>query len=320
LDASASVNCENNFRRRPLHYATLRGDHRLVGLLLNRSAQANAPDLDPEHNFQSKEQPGPHRTALHYAAQLGNVLSMKLLLDGKSDPNCKDANLSTPLALCLQLREVGVEVEAGGSARIQGVQSRPAWNGRLGSLVGPVVEGAADTPPRWPVLVEGEEANDAVLLKVANLRHVPDEILDLLLTAKADVNLSSGREMQLPLHEAARTGDSVLATKCLAAGAEVNKSDVKNGFTALHMAARTKHHEISKLLVQARADVSLTSEAGKTAADLARVNGCPATLLATYGVEGEDAKAEAGSTTTGAGQKQTLESLTPEQRAQLFLD
>lgn len=323
LQAGAAVNCQNGELRCPLHEAALRGQHRLVQLLLERKAEANLKDCNPDHDPRYKSNSDEdntleHRTPLHYAAQLCNVACMRLLLEqGAADPNSRDANLETPLYACLHLREPETELEAGGGVKVQGLQNRPAWNDRFASLIGPRLAREDGGEPRWPVLIEGE-AGDGVLLKEANLRHVTDEALDLLLAARADVNVGSRSrgETRTVLHEAARTGDAALAAKLLAAGADVDRQDEKLGLTALHVAARGKHHEVARLIVQARADVSQTSSGGKTAAELAQVNGCPEALLALY--RGEDAPEAAAGAKASA--PQTLESLTPEQRALLFLD
>jgi len=241
---------------------------------------------------------------------------MKLLLEHKADPNNRDSQRETPLHRSLLLRD-SAQLEPGGGVRLQGLQNRPEWNGRFGTLVGPKIAKQGGEL-RWPVLIEGQ-ASDPILLKEANLLLVADETVDLLLGARADVNLGSNThgESRTILHEAARTGDAALATRCLEVRADVNRQDKKLGLAALHMAARGKHHEVARLLVKAKADVDQKSGGGKTAYELAQVNGCPAAQLAAY--RGEDSPAGAEEPAQ-AGRKQTLQDLTPEQRALLFID
>jgi len=319
LRAGANPDVFNYNRRTCLHSAVLQGQHQLVELLLQRKACANTKDVDPDHDprFKStsyEETPTEHRTPLHYAAELGSMVCLKLLLEqGRVDVNSRDSKQETPLLLSLGLRERGAQLDVGHGARVDGVQSRPQWNGRFGSLVGSQAKG------RWPVLVEGEA--EPILLKEANLKPVSDETFDLLTSAGADVNafsLNRGDSRTI-LHEAARTGDLALAKRCLEALADLNHQDKKLGLSALHMAARGKHHEMARLLIEGRADVNQTSGTGKTARELASVNGCPEDQLASYGGE-ETPKAMEVEKKDLPARPQTLQDLTPEQRAQLCID
>mmetsp|Transcript_86211 Transcript_86211/g.257357 ORF Transcript_86211/g.257357 Transcript_86211/m.257357 type:complete len:540 (-) Transcript_86211:144-1763(-) len=327
LGAGSSVNLANYNQQTALHLASLRGHHHILQLLLEQRASANCKDVDPDHDprFRStsfEERPGEHRTPLHYASQLGNVVSMGMLLGrGSADPNSRDSRMETPLHLCLQLREPGAPLEVGRGVRLEGLRDRPAWNGRFGSLIGPQLAKQGSSEFRWPVLLDSEAAGDAILLKEANLRPVPDAALDLLLAARADVNLGSFThgESRTVLHEAARTGDLALASRCLEARADVNRQDAKLGLAALHMAARGKHHEVARLLVQSNADVDQVSGGGKKAHELARVNGCPEFQLPIYRGE-EGVSRAADEEPREAARPQGLDELTPEQRALLFID
>jgi len=145
-------------------------------------------------------------------------------------------------------------------------------------------------------------------------------MVDMILAARADVNLGNQviGETRTALHEAARFGDASLLQKVLEARAAVDQQDTKLGFSALHLAARSRNHECMVLLVQARADLKQVTSGGKTAAELAETNGATAATLAL--LRGEEADPEDAAPSTAAQEAQTLESLTPEQRAALFLD
>jgi len=296
--------------------AVVKGDHELVKVLLAARADPNTQDMDADRDprFSSKdfkEEDLNHRAPLHYASERGNVLIARSLLQARANANVQDGQRCTALHLCLSLRSPDTEVEAGYGVRVSGLQSKAELNGRLASIIG-------DTNgERWPVLLEDNP--EPVLLKTANLQPLALEMAELLLEAKSDVNLGNRNfgESRGVLHEVAMQGDEALVAAVLAARAEVNKQDAKGGLSALHLAARGKHGPVIRLLLEARADASLATTAGKTAAELAEKNGAAADVLAL--LRG-GAPGAAGSAGGGDDRPQTLDSLTPEQRAMLFID
>jgi len=180
---------------------------------------------------------------------------MSALLEGRANPNATDTKKETPLHLSMALRESDLDVEVGCGVKIINLEKKPQWNGRFGGVMDARVVKGGGTEVRWPVQVDGEDSA-CVLLKEQNLQRLPNETLQLLLEARADVNLGNvliGPERTL-LHEAARLGDTVLAEHLLCAQACVDKADKKMGLSALHLAARGKHHGIVRLLLEARAD------------------------------------------------------------------
>merc|ERR1711935_590919 len=110
-----------------------------------------------------------------------------------------------------------------------------------------------------------EAAKEGVLLKEDNLRGTSEEMVDLLLGARADVNLGNHvmGDTRTCLHEAARFGETALLQKMVSARADLNRKDIKLGMTALHLAARSKNHDIIRILVEARADVLIATTGGK---------------------------------------------------------
>merc|ERR1719356_1263347 len=83
-----------------------------------------------------------------------------------------------------------------------------------------------------------------------------------------------------PLLDAAHKGKHVIAGKLLASKADVNKVG-KQDMTALHLAARRGDPKMVKILLDARADVTLESKCG-TALHLARKHGS-AEILQLFG-------------------------------------
>mmetsp|Transcript_36067 Transcript_36067/g.57671 ORF Transcript_36067/g.57671 Transcript_36067/m.57671 type:complete len:535 (-) Transcript_36067:57-1661(-) len=326
IQAKAAVNTQNNKQQSPLHAAMC--DPRLLRILLAAKADVNIQDADTDHDprFSSQtfqEDPYVHRAALHHVAELCNVWSARLLLENAADPNIKDSKHETPLHLCFAaLRNEEMTIEAGSGVRIDGLQKRPEWNKRVGCVLLP----AEPSSGRWPVLVDLEEGEmaEGVLLKEDNLQHLGVEMIDLLLEAKADVNASShvGGESHTLLHDVAKTGDIVLMQKFLAARADINRQDAKMGMSALHLAARSKHHDACRLLVESRADIKQVTSNGKSAAELAKTNRASAATVALLS-ESDESKAsgiDGYVSPTSATVPQTLENLTAEQRAMLFLD
>jgi len=329
LISRASALAENKQQKSPLHVAVLSGCLHSVSLLIKARANVDAQDreMDLASRYKSttfKEDPHSHRSPLHYAAELGNVLMAKHLLDAKAQPNRKDSKLMTPLHLCIAARKnEQAKLERGSGVRTCGVLEKPEWNGQLGSIMGDRLPGAAETADdspgeggRWPVML-AEVAEEGVLLEEDNLARTSDEMVDLLIVARADVNL--GNQVmgvtRTCLHQAARLGDTVLLHKIVSAKADLNHADTKLGMTALHLAARSNHHDVIRILVEADADLRMATSRGRTAAELAETNGAsPATLALLRGFE------VPASCTKEIEEKQTLENLSAEQRALLFLD
>jgi ankyrin repeat protein len=277
--------------------------------------------MDSDPRFESKtfkSNPYANFAPLHYAAERGNVLVARLLLEAKADVNLKATKEETPLHVCISgVKGDDAKCECGSGVRVHNLQKKPEWNGRLGSLFGEkAASGGAGYPEvqtRWPVLLE--DASEGVLLKEDNLELLADDMVDLLLDAGADVNVGNQvtGETRTSLHEAVRIRDTSLLQKVIAAKADLDSKDSASGLTALHLAARSKQHEAISILVQAKADLSQETSNGKTAAQLAETNGAGAATVAI--LRGEDAAAEKPSE-----KPQTLESLTAEQRAMLFID
>lgn len=326
LEARSDVNFDTNARRTPLHLATLGGDARTVKLLLNAEANVNLQDADMDHDprYTTKEQetPDQHRMPLHYAAAQSNCSLVKLLLEAKASVNAVDSQQMTSLHLCLAASEES-DMEVACGVRVDGLQSRAEWNGRLGSIIGPSVPSTERSVLRWPVLIEGNQ--EGVMMKAENLSRVHLETADSLLEARADVNLGNlqwgdGRTF---LHEAAHMGDLEMSKRALRAGADIDRKD-KMGFTPLHLAVRARKSEVIRLLVESKADLQQQTAQQKTSAELGAINGLNAELVSL--LRGEEPKkkdedsTEDESSPAAAQRPQTLKGMTAEQRAMLFID
>lgn len=293
-------------------------------MLLDSKADVSAQDYDPDYDprFTSKsfeERPYEHRTALHYAAQLGSVLAARLLLEeGAADPNGCDSRRQTPLHLCLELHGSDAELEVGSGVRTKDLSKRPDLNEKLGTLIGP--RATDGTTARWPVCIDGL-SSDGVLLKDENLVSLKDEMLELLLEKRSDVNASSLEmgEGRTALHQAAQSGDAALVKRLISARASVNQQDQKLGLSALHLAARGKHEDVVRSLVEGGAELDQKTATGKTALQLAQTNGANPSLLALLSHSEQESPLKA-QTDLPAVKTGGLASLTAEQRAMLFID
>lgn len=100
-----------------------------------------------------------------------------------------------------------------------------------------------------------------------------EDVVRLLLMHHADPNISSQNGYNsYPLHAALNNNNSNISKMLIEAGAEVNVS--QNGrITPLHLAAQHGNIELIILLLEQGADVSITTELGANASDLAAEKG-----------------------------------------------
>lgn len=136
-----------------------------------------------------------------------------------------------------------------------------------------------------------------------------DQFVDILLWSKANVDLGnlSSNMKNSPLMDAAHEGQCDVALKLILARADINKKG-KQDMSALHLAARRGRVKMVQILMEARGDVSQTSDLG-TAFDLAKKNG-GIPLLKLFGVQ----------PTAITGSVASMKDLDTMQREALFLD
>lgn len=98
-------------------------------------------------------------------------------------------------------------------------------------------------------------------------------ILNLLLAAGANVNVSEPYEHNTPLHYAAKNGNEWAVRLLLAYGANVENCDVF-GHTALHFAATSGNEAVVRMLLEKGADISVFSvEEDETPRNYAKARG-----------------------------------------------
>jgi len=216
-------------------------------------------------------------TPLMYAASVGSLDAMKLLVGAKADVNAKNVFDATPLIFAAtDLSKVRFLVENKADVKARSKQGRTAllvaagYNGGS-EIVKYLLEKGADVKAR-----DGGGA-DALLLAA----DADDTATALLLINKgADVNSTdmsaNGPGAATPLFDAAANGNVTLIKALVAKHADVNfvsiaeSSRVKNGpialglLTPLHVAVISRNPDAVKLLLDAGAKVNVQDVRGMT--------------------------------------------------------
>lgn len=203
---------------------------------------------------------------LMYAAALGSIDSMRLLLDAGADPNFANDFAATPVMWC-----------AGDAAKVRLLLSRGARVdarsklGRTPLLIAAAYDGATEAAG---LLIEKgadvnarDEGGISVLEQAASSNHI--ELVRLLLSKGVNVNTADGGGVT-PLVAAAWSGDrnAPMVKLLIAHGAAVNVKTgdtfevVKNGpiqlghLTPLQVACGMANYEAVEALVKAGADIN----------------------------------------------------------------
>ncbi|MCX5640559.1 MAG: ankyrin repeat domain-containing protein [Planctomycetota bacterium] len=168
------------------------------------------------------------RTALHFAAESGNMDIVKMLLDAKANPNAQDRTGKTPVTVAAERGKTDVLtalLAAGGDANARDqVQGSPLlWASGLGTT----------------------------------------ETVVILLKANANPNIQDVNGMT-PLMWAAGVGKPETVTVLLAKGADGKAIDRLTGESALMRALRTGKTETVKILLAANPDITVRNSLGMT--------------------------------------------------------
>lgn len=168
------------------------------------------------------------RTALHFAAESGNMEIVKMLLDAKANPNAQDRTGKTPVTVAAERGKMDVLkalLAAGGdvNARDQ-VQGSPLlWASGLGTT----------------------------------------ETVVLLLDANANPNIQDVNGMT-PLMWAAGVGKPETVSVLIAKGADVKAIDRLTGESALMRALRTGKTETVQIILAKNPDITVRNSLGMT--------------------------------------------------------
>ncbi len=188
-----------------------------------------------------------NRTALYFAASQKNPELMSVLLKAGADPSIADKEGMTPLmeaALAGLTENVKLLIDAKADLNVTRRWSdgwRPA-----------IVFALHDR--NW-------ESAEALLDAGANVKwaSMADGMSSLMFAVSTSVKGGNDESAQLRVVQ-----------KMLKAGADVNAQSRYNGATALHIAADTWDEAITKLLIEAGANVNAKDKEGRTPLDVAR--------------------------------------------------
>jgi len=232
-----------------LHVCAAKGWLEGVTMLLQNGADPNLADNTGQ-------------TALHSAAQTGTAEVLSALLRAGADVNAQD-------------RDMDDDDDFRGGHYAKKTTNRAALHYAAERL----------DAGSCKVLLDGGAEVDAkdcwykTALHLAEEEQVSDEQLktvQLLIDSKAHPNLGNMERgpNQTSLLAAVYANKVPLLNLLIQNRAEINARG-KQGMSALHFAARSRSKPLLVALLAGRADPSSKSDAGATASDLARSNGCP---------------------------------------------
>lgn len=116
---------------------------------------------------------------------------------------------------------------------------------------------------------ERDASQDVPLIMAAYLGH--SEITALLLEAGADVSAVDPGMKATALHAAAYAGRAEAAALLIEHGIDIDAQGPYNGYTALHDAIWQNNVDTARVIIEAGADLRLTSNAGETPLEFAKM-------------------------------------------------
>ena len=272
IDHGADVNEKGyNMERTALHYASKRGDLKVVEALLSKGAEIDVEDRNQctpllwaairEHNdillllincgADVNKIAYRERAALHYASERGDLEAVEALLSKGAEIDVKDKDHCTPLLLAagrghsdilLHLIDHGADVDKKDGRKRTALH----YASKRGDLK--VVEALLSKGAE--IDVKDEDCCTPLLL-AAGRGH--SDILLHLIDHGADVDKKDGRK-RTALHYASERGDLKVVEALLSKGAEIDVED-EDCCTPLLLAAGRGHSDILLHLIDHGADV-----------------------------------------------------------------
>lgn len=266
------VNKRDTSGNTPLIYACLKSARDIVRLLLDNGAEA---DLGNQKN----------RMPMHFAAEVGNIQIISMLVDAGADVNCTDNDGVTPLMLLAQngktdaalklLKNPDIDISIKNNSGQMAIDY--ATSAGLRELVevlsqeeGDHADTYGNTTLHHACWNEQSEVVKVLLEKdLSSVNKLNDDgdsplilavqksnlmIVELLLAAGAKPDCAN-TDGVLPLHIAADKGDLFVGRALLDAGAGLNQK-ASDGQTPLILAARNGKNDFTAMLIEMGADVN----------------------------------------------------------------
>ncbi|XP_066532025.1 transient receptor potential cation channel, subfamily N, member 1 [Hoplias malabaricus] len=249
VESGANLDFQNDEGQTPLHIAAWEGDEAILKFFYQNKANPNIADkMD--------------RSPLHIAAERGHTSVVEILTEKFRSsvlPRTKDGSTLLHIAsqcghpdTALTLLKKGVPLHMPNKSGAVCLHSA-AKRGHSAVVKSLLLKGAqVDTTTK--------DGQTALHIAVENCK---PQVVQMLLGFGAQVQLRGGKDLETPLHVAARVkeGEKV-AEMLLKSGAEVN-AEQENGETAMHVAARHGALQMMRALTEEGADLTWRSKAGE---------------------------------------------------------
>eukprot|EP00931_Biecheleriopsis_adriatica_P009747 TRINITY_DN110814_c0_g1_i1.p1 TRINITY_DN110814_c0_g1~~TRINITY_DN110814_c0_g1_i1.p1 ORF type:complete len:476 (+),score=44.55 TRINITY_DN110814_c0_g1_i1:67-1428(+) len=219
IKLQADVDIIDQTHSTPLHKAaSVKSAEAMTRALCIAGADVNCQDLNPDydpdltstiaidHDFEL------HRTPLHYSSEIGDVSTMRILLDFRADVNIQDGELNAPLHLAIQEEmcdAIDLLLKAGANANLPNLES---------GLSSPLMYAAY---------------------------HNNHALAERLIEARADIN-QKGKSGMTAMHLAARSGNVPIARMLLSARADIAQESACG--TASDLAIKNGKQDLLHLL------------------------------------------------------------------------
>ncbi|KAK3511793.1 hypothetical protein QTP70_023189, partial [Hemibagrus guttatus] len=247
---NANLDCQNDEGQTPLHIAAWEGDRAMMKFFYYKLANPNIADKRD-------------RDPLHIAGERGHTNVIEILSDSfKSDVLERTKDGSTLLHIASQNghpKTVLAFINKGVPLHMPN---------KYGAVCLHEAAKCGHTAVVEVLLMKGAHI-DAITKDGLTALHIAaqncrPQVVQMLLGLGAQVEIKAGKDMETPLHIAARVeqGETV-AEMLLKSGAEVN-TEQENGETAMHIAARHGSLKIMRLLVEEGAHLTWRSKAEET--------------------------------------------------------
>ena len=289
VDHGPDVSKKTWNKRTALHYASERGNLKVVEALLSKGAEIDVEDEDRctplklaagrghidillcliDHGADVDKEDGHKRTALHYASERRNLKVVEALLSKGAEIDVEDEDCCTPLKLAAGRGHIDILlclIDHGADVDKKDGHKRTAlhYASERGDLK--VVEALLSKGAEIDV-EDGFRYTPLIL--TAGKRH--SDVSLYLIDHGANVNIIDGRK-RTALHHASKSGDLEIVKALLSKGAEIDVEDDVH-CTPLMLAAGKGHNDVSLYLIDRGADVYKTGGRDQTALHYASERG-----------------------------------------------